>query len=539
MTRRCVQMLVLSLLASLAAAAPAGAAWQRVSPQNLSNIDEPSALLLGDTVLMGWYTPGTAPFSSGIDTATFSSTRANPAQGVTIRRVTDNWSNINHDPLLLATPGGGAAMAFAGIHSTTTGDPLTGISISPRLGDGSWGPPGHISSRDLNYGLAGIVLPDGVSLLAGSRDASGVPVYRGVTDTPVEAKDGPGSYVNLSMARDGAGTVWIAWYAVADASVAGIYLRQLNPLTGEGVGPAVRAPGSESIYNQGSRINLACRSDAAGCRVVYQDSAIAATRKIYSWGPGETAPTVIGTSTGNSDFAAAYRPDGRLWVAWWSGSTKNIDYLLGNTKGAGGTVLHAGQPAGTAALTKVSAMPIGDDVLLYVNAATPLSANTWKEAIWVNRVGLPTATPDTTGPRDVDVGVVPGSKGKAFRIQVQYRVKTSCSNPCRARGELRTRVGRRVYATAPLKGDGKLVLGTRLGLKLPTTKKVRFYLTISKAALLKTPFHTEGGSRVAETRLRVWLKTPSGEVLTVRDGRIKVSIARIKSGALPGLTGIL
>ena len=184
-------------------------------------------------------------------------------------------------------------------------------------------------------------------------------------------------------------------------------------------------------------------------------------------------------------------------------------------------------------------MAIGDDVLLYVNAATPLSASAWKEAIWVNRVGLPTATPDTSGPRDVDVGVVPGSKGKSFRIQVQYRVKTRCSNPCRARGELRTRTGRRTFATAPLPGDGKVVLGTRLGLKLPTTKKVRFYITISKAALLKTPFHTEGGSRVAETRLRVWLKTPSGEVLTVRDGRIKVSIARIKSGALPGLRGIL
>ena len=120
---------------------------------------------------------------------------------------------------------------------------------------------------------------------------------------------------------------------------------------------------------------------------------------------------------------------------------------------------------------------------------------------------------------------------------MQYRVKTRCSNPCRARGELRTRTGRRTFATAPLPGDGKVVLGTRLGLKLPTTKKVRFYITISKAALLKTPFHTEGGSRIAETRLRVWLKTPSGEVLTVRDGRIKVSIARIKSGALPGLKG--
>jgi hypothetical protein len=45
---------------------------------------------------------------------------------------------------------------------------------------------------------------------------------------------------------------------------------------------------------------------------------------------------------------------------------------------------------------------------------------------------------------------------------------------------------------------------------------------------------------VAETRLRVWYTAKgSREALSVRDGRIKVSIARIKSGQLPGLSGIL
>ena len=46
--------------------------------------------------------------------------------------------------------------------------------------------------------------------------------------------------------------------------------------------------------------------------------------------------------------------------------------------------------------------------------------------------------------------------------------------------------------------------------------------------------------KLAETRLRVWYTAKgSKEALSVRDGRIKVSIARIKSGALPGLRGIL
>ena len=55
------------------------------------------------------------------------------------------------------------------------------------------------------------------------------------------------------------------------------------------------------------------------------------------------------------------------------------------------------------------------------------------------------------------------------------------------------------------------------------------------------PVQLSGGETitVGDTRLRVYLTTRSGTVLAVRDGHIKVSIARIKSGALPGLTGIL
>jgi hypothetical protein len=91
-------------------------------------------------------------------------------------------------------------------------------------------------------------------------------------------------------------------------------------------------------------------------------------------------------------------------------------------------------------------------------------------------------------------------------------------------------------------GDGKVVLGTRPRVVVPKGKtgKIRFFIAVSKSQLLKAPFSTEGGSRVAETRLRVWY-TPKGakQALSVRDGRIKVSIARIKSGALPGLSGIL
>jgi uncharacterized repeat protein (TIGR01451 family) len=138
------------------------------------------------------------------------------------------------------------------------------------------------------------------------------------------------------------------------------------------------------------------------------------------------------------------------------------------------------------------------------------------------------------GPRDTTLQ--PGPNG-TFRIEVLYQVRNPCSKPCKAHADIRTRKGPRVYSLS-LAGDG-LLLGTRAGLVLPTNKKIRFWLTVNKAALLKAPFKTIGGFRVAETRLRVYLKTPKGTLTTVRDGRIMVSIARIKSGKLPGLKGIL
>jgi hypothetical protein len=133
--------------------------------------------------------------------------------------------------------------------------------------------------------------------------------------------------------------------------------------------------------------------------------------------------------------------------------------------------------------------------------------------------------------------------GRAFLVRVQYRLREPalaelCKAGCKARVELRTRTGRRVYA-ASLKGDGKLVLGTKRGIVLRPGKRVRIDVPVVKAKLLVAEFRTVGKFRRAETRLRVVLATPAGNVTTIRDGTIAVSIARIKSGALPGLASIL
>jgi hypothetical protein len=113
-----------------------------------------------------------------------------------------------------------------------------------------------------------------------------------------------------------------------------------------------------------------------------------------------------------------------------------------------------------------------------------------------------------------------------------------CELGCRASVEIRSRTGRRIYAKR-LPGDTALILGKKAVRAIPSGVRVRIDVPIDRTKLLKTKFRTVGNHRVGETRLRVSLVTRSGTALTVRDGAIRVSIARIRSGALPGLQSIL
>lgn len=152
--------------------------------------------------------------------------------------------------------------------------------------------------------------------------------------------------------------------------------------------------------------------------------------------------------------------------------------------------------------------------------------------------GAPYPSPAIPATTDVNFNPQTGQ----FYIRIKYRIrepelKRLCRRGCPATLEVRSRNGRRLFGGLP--GDGA-VLGAKTGIKIKATKrKMRIDIPINKARLRDLDFTTVGGFRVGETRTRVVLRTPAGDALTVRDGRIRVSIARIQSGALPGLQGIL
>lgn len=514
-----------------AGSAAADTTWTRISTNFDSNIVVPALALDGSNAVAAWgYRVG--PNNERIEAVTFrpalngdAVSLAGPAAAAA------NWVGVDTAPQLFPKAGGGLQLAWAGFRSTDVRDPFAGaLAVAPRNADGSFGAPAR-AGRPYSSLSSAILWGDGTPLFALGH-AGGARVLRGV-DPDQDGVDFQGTlggccaYVPR-LGADGMGRLWLVWYSNASGNT-GLYAQQVDPATGGQLGSPQKAPASDAVNNNSFRIAFAC---AVTCRVVYGTGGFPG--RLVSWAPGESQATLVstalGTDTAGRVVTASYRADGRLWVAW--SDRTNYRFTLGNDKGAGGEALSAGHPPGDPGAYALNSLPVPDGLLLAANWASG-----GRHAIWANVVTVPPPATPAPGPRDVELGY--DKRRKRFLINVQYVLRAACRNPCPARAELRTRTGRRLYAVGALPGDGKLVLGRRRGIKIPRGKKIFFYIPITRSALLKVPFKTIRGYRYGETRLRVWLRTPSGEALTVRDGRIRVSIARIKSGALPNLRGIL
>jgi hypothetical protein len=533
---------LVALFAVLPAAASADTGWTKISSDLASGITIPEIGILGTTAVVTWE-QDTSPSTADIVSDTFQTSPAHDVANGVPSLVASGWASLDRTQAIVPTPAGGLQIAFGGIHSTVSGDPLIGLIGSTHNADGSWTAPVTIATGDGASVWTG-VLSGSTPIYAGNGSGSISVFVNPTTPASVRVADlqaqlGGGDGYVPKIARDASGRIWIAWYASGVAQT-GIFVQQLDAVTGLPIGAPVAVPASDNVDNNSFGTALAC---AASCRVVYGDAPSGSnTNRLVSWWIGQAAPTPIAdfapaTDTAGRVVSAAYRSDGQLWIAWWNG--KSYSYVLGDATGAGGTVTDAGVPSPPGGAYALNVAAVGDNLLMAADYNYKAGTNTF--AIFVNTVAPPALVTTAPGPRQATLQSTPGGKG--FRIQVQYTVPSYCKPSCVAHAEIRTRTGaRQLYSvdkTAPLPGDGKLVLGTRGSVKLPGGKKVRFYITISKAELLKAPFSTAGGNRVANTRLRVWLTTKTGPRLTVRDGRIAVSIARIKSGALPGLRGIL
>ncbi|MEW6582225.1 MAG: hypothetical protein AB1416_05650 [Actinomycetota bacterium] len=380
--------------------AASAAEWTKLGRDTSSNLPVAGLALDSNRVLATWLTP--APSGDRAQAATFAPALAAAGRAPQVAEiVADGWAHLN-DPLLLGTAGGGFQVLLTGMHSAVTGDPLNGDSFAPRNPDGTFGAPAPTGIAD-GAGDA-ILAADGATPLWATTQAGGLRLHRGaVQPTASDVAAAAGQSADLHyiprFGRDGAGRYWLAWFAQASAPrPSGIFIAQVDSATGTLAGPAALAPASGSPTNNSLSIPMAC--SAQTCRIVYHETGANAltTGRIVSWAPGEAAPTPVVTAKGAAgNIGAAYRGDGRLWVAWYqTGVSGTYKVTLGDARGAGGQVDDLGAPPHPtlSAAYAVSAIDAGGNLVLVTNFLRGSAL-----AQWATVTGPPNTAgiPDTTG----------------------------------------------------------------------------------------------------------------------------------------------
>ena len=354
-----------------------GLPWARLSLNpDSSTILAPTLAAAGAGSFVGAYQDSTA---GSVEADTFAA----GAGGVgSISRITalSGWSSIG-DPVLFAKAGGGLQLIMAGLHSTNTGDGLSGTVIAARNPDGSFGAPSLASPAVYLDVSSAVLSSDGSTpLWAGPQGA--LTVYRGASNAVANdlSADSPGTSYSPTLAYDSTGRLWLAWYVLADnAAEDGIYLMQLDPATGAAAGPAVQVPQSGSIDNETPTLSLVC---AQGCRVVYE-SRVTSTESIVSWAPGEAGPTTVFDGSGQSvrNVVTARAPDGRVWVSWTDVGAERMYATLGDALGAGGTLVQLPLPAGFTTPEHSAASTAGESLVLESNWLAGTANAVWATVV--------------------------------------------------------------------------------------------------------------------------------------------------------------
>jgi hypothetical protein len=214
-------LVVLAVLGPAAATAVAG--WGKVSSPATVGLATPSLALAGTQVLGAW------PLDAGnnqwsAETATFMPTTDGAALAASAKRVSivSAWQGVGPVVLLGSTSPGGYQALITG--STPTPGALDGTDFAQRNADGSWGAPvntGRGECATCSAATSAVALPDGQTPMFVNSYGGSAVVFRGATGldtgTGTDLSGAFGTTGGLeasfpTLARDGMGRYWLAWY---------------------------------------------------------------------------------------------------------------------------------------------------------------------------------------------------------------------------------------------------------------------------------------------------------------------------------------
>jgi hypothetical protein len=233
-------------------------------------------------------------------------------------------------PDIAPAPGGGLAVMWGGLHSTTTGDPQndSGLATSDDSGSAwSLSPVAPVTGGG-GYASQWSIVNSGGTLFQSWFATGGTYVHRG-TDQSTPDNDFQaqiGGYGSLpGFAVDGAdGSLWLGWEAGFAGQKNGVYAQQVDQGTGAPVGSPAKMPESSVDY-QGStesttllgRTPITGRAGRPGVWMAYT-SGYPSSERVLVWKVGDGASTTLEFAKGvdHRTVAITSDPEGRVIVVW-------------------------------------------------------------------------------------------------------------------------------------------------------------------------------------------------------------------------------
>ena len=460
---------VLAVVPALAAAAP----WQKLSPDDVSTIDEAALAVTNGRVIAAWPTGSGSDLAGAVAFRGFAPTATAPLSGAgPIATAISGFTSESNRPGLVV---GGNPVGLRVI----TGGTIAGLDhvyLTPPLAEGAAGGAPAVISTTFNGDIDAVGLPGGGILVANNENGV-LHAFRdavAVDGVDLQGQLGGCCSYHPAIGVDGTGRAWVAWYSNATGHV-GLYMQQLDPATAAPIGAPQLLYQSATVSNNTAHLALAC--GPATCRIAYLAQATpGGPQRIVSWAPGESAPTTIATGLGigvNGTLAAAIRPDGRMWTAWYdpgvTSASTGFYATLGNAKGVGGQKTRIGRPAGFLQVGDLEAALLGDNLVLVgtMNTGKP------RGALWTTVVQPPDQVIDN--PRTIRNGpaTVIAPKG----VSLAKLKRTKCVNV-------------RVTVTKPARVLVAIFSGTR-SRRVFGRKVVPFTAPGSRVVCVRVPFRAK------------------------------------------------
>jgi hypothetical protein len=248
-------------------------------------------------------------------------------------QIVGGWTAVG-DAALVAEPGGGLRVFFAGTHSTTAGEPLFGLNTATAPASGAqWTlTPSSIATADFAYARTpAVALAADATPLEAWYSVGTIVVHRGLDpatpDNEYPLPQATSFQPNL-VTDPQSKRMYVAWCDFGPS--AGTWVEEVNPSTGGPAGPPHKLPGSTTVV-QGQEHSTCNLSSAAGRTPIaarpgggvyvagtagYPTQTSVLIWRLNPDGSAGAPITVASSAVQHSHVALAAGPDGRVWVAW-------------------------------------------------------------------------------------------------------------------------------------------------------------------------------------------------------------------------------